>query len=272
MTHVDVEAALRHDDNIGRGEQSGDVFSDNIADLGLNVAHIMMLSPGSGLRLRGGLHIEQHARFDDLDLLSASIGASYRIQPVAGYTLPWFELGTSVERLSFRNSDIRDGWVNNIQATLGKNFTDRLSGRIGVVREWRNADEEGDKRWPTAYWGGSIFDWQHNKLFAMANYKFGMESTLYATLTRIYGDQVFTAAPNLIAWSKTSAIADDPAFGTRRAYRMGAISDLIELGVNTPLTASTTLDVGARHFYADADSGHEYDSTELRASLLYRFR
>lgn len=259
-THVDVELAAIHDDNLGRAESERDIFSDNILELGLTATRTILLTPNSGLRLRGGLHMAEHAKYTELNLMSANAGASFRIQPVSSYTAPWIELGVMLERQAFRNSDIRDGRVLVMEAIAGKRFTDRIGARAGISREQRWADN------------AKVFEWQNRRIFAMADYKLGLDSTLYASLSRIFGDQVFTTTPDPEFREYAKAIAKDPVFGARRAYRMGAVSDALELGVSMPVNSSNTLDIGLRRFHSDADGGHIYDNTELRASWLYRFK
>ena len=224
-THVDVEVAAIHDDNLSRAESARDIFSDNVLDVGLTLTHTLLLTPNSGLKLKGGLHLAEHAKYTDLNQITTNAGVSYRIQPVAGYTAPWIELGALLERQSFRGSAIRDGSLLALEAIAGKRFTDRIGARVGISRELRWADE------------AKVFEWQHNRIYAMADYKFGMDSTFYASLSRVFGDQVFTTTPSLDIYEYSKAVAFDPVFGTRRAYRMGAVSDVLELGVSTPLNA-----------------------------------
>lgn len=260
VTHADAELAYRHDNNLSRAESGRDTVSDNAIDLGTTLSWNRLLTPNSGLRLSGGLRLTEQARNSELSHMDIGAGLRYRIQPVAGYTAPWIELGASYDQQFYRDSGIRDGdrWVTD--AILGKRITDRIGGRIGANWEWRHADD------------GEVFEWQRRRLFASMDYKLGLDSTLYFTLTRVWGDQVFTATPAAAFRQVAKAIADDPAFGARRAYRMGAVASEVELGLNLPLNSVQTLDVGVRYFNADADGGHTYDSTELRISWLYRFQ
>lgn len=259
-THFDAELAASHDNNLGRAESGSDIFNDNMLNFGLAVTHNMLLTPNSGLRLRGGMHAVEHARFTDLNLVSANVGVSYRIQPVSGYTAPWIELGAMLERYSFRNSAIRDGRLLALEVIAGQHFTDRIGARIGIGHEQRHADNT------------NVFEWQRHRMYAMADYKLGLNTTLYASLLRDFGDQVFTTTPDLELREYSKAVAQDPVFGARYAYRVGAISNALELGVSTPLNSSNTVDIGLRRFHADAVGGHSYDHTGLRASWLYRFR
>lgn len=259
-TYIDIELAASHDSNLARAELAHDIFSDNLLDIGLTVIRSMWLTPNSGLRLKGGVHAVEHARFTDLNRTSANIGVSYRLQPVSGYTAPWIELGAMLERQSFNNSDIREGRLSAIEAVAGQRFTDRIGARIGIGHEQRRADNT------------NVFEWQRRRIYVMADYKLDLNSTLYASLLRNFGDQVFTTSPDLELREYSKAVAKDPVFGARYAYRVDAIADALELGASTPLNSSSTLDIGLRRFHAEAVGGHHYDNTELRVSWLYRFR
>jgi hypothetical protein len=184
----------------------------------------------------------------------------YRIQPVSGYTNPWIELGGGYQRQNYRNSKIRDGNIWSVDAILGKRFTDRIGGRIGASEEWRRADNE------------DVFDWRRHRIFAALDYRLGLNTVLYANVTHNYGDQVFTATPSPDLRAEAKAFADDPVFGARRAYRLGAKANTAEIGLNLPLNGSSTLDFGMRRFNAVTDGGDRYHETELRLSWLYRFK
>jgi hypothetical protein len=259
-THVDAELSLRRDNNVSRAEASADIQPDTIAGLDVNASRSMMLNANSGLLWRGGLKLAEYSRFDDLSHLDLSVGATYRIQPVAAYTAPWFELGVGAERQQFMGSSIRDGNVLTLDLGMGKRFTDRLRGRVGAGWERRYADDN------------EVFDWQRLKMQVTADFKLTPAVVVYGNASRAYGDQVFTATPAPAFRTAAKAIVDDTAFGARRAYRLNAVADVLELGGSFSLNSHNTLDVGYRYFQIDADGGHSYDGSEIRASWLYRFQ
>jgi hypothetical protein len=259
IVNADAELAFKHDDNLSRAESGQDKFGDNAVNLDLKLSWNHLLTPNSGLRLSGGLRLTEQARFDALSHIDLNAGIRYRIQPISGYTAPWIELGGGYQRQNYRDSQIRDGNVWSVDAILGKRFTDCIGGRVGVTEEWRQADNE------------DVFNWRRHRIFAALDYRLGLDTSLYANLSRDFGSQVFTATATPDFLRAAMAVADDPAFGLRRAYRLDAVATTVELGVNLPLNAANTLDFGARHFSADADGGHSYDETELRLSWLYRF-
>lgn len=256
---LDIEMGYRFDDNLSRGEMQRDQLSDQALDFGLNAGFTQMLTPNSGLRLNVFARQTTQQRYHDLDRLSLGAEARYRIQPVAGYTAPWIELGAGYEHQDYRDSDLREGEVWNATLQLGKRFTDRIAGRIGLGREWRDASDL------------DVFEWQRTRQFVLLEYKAGLDSTLYLQLQREDGDQVFTATPGPAYRTYAKAYADDPAFGVRRAYRMDAISRSLDLGWHLPFKVGA-MDLGVRHFQADADGGHTYEDSELRLGWTYRFQ
>jgi hypothetical protein len=259
-THVDAELSVRHDNNISRAEDGRDKFSDEITGLDLTITRSLMLTENSGLQLRGGLHLSQFAHFDDLSRLAVEAGILYRIQPVKAYTAPWFEVALGWQREEFRNSDIREGELLTLDFGVGKRFTDRLRVRTGYGWERRFADDN------------EIFEWQRRNARISADFKVSPVLTLYGAATRSSGDQVFTATPAPAFRDSAKAIVDDPVFGARRAYRLGTQAEVLELGGSFSVNSSHTLDVGLRRFKIEADGGHAYEGSEVRASWLYRFQ
>ena len=260
VTQIDLDLGYHFDDNLNRGEEERDRLSDQSLEAGIRASYNQMLSPNSGLRLMGSLRLVEQARYDELSQIAAGVGLRYRIQPVAGYTAPWIQLATGYEYLQYRDSEIRDGELMNAELMVGKRFTDRLGGRAGYHREWRDARD------------GDVFEWQRRTLFVGLDYRLQNAATVYFDVSRLHGDLVFTATPDPRYRREAKAIADDPAFGARRAYRMEASANQLDLGFNLPLGASSALDLGVRYFDADAEGGRSYDNVELRAGWLYRFK
>lgn len=257
---IDLELSAAHDDNVSRAESGRDIKPDNSLGLELKASRSLMLTPNSGMLVSGGVRLTEHAHYDDLSNLSANLTAAYRIQPVVGYSAPWLELGGMLQRLYFRHSDIRDGTLLETHMTVGKRFTDRirLQGSLGWEQRWADASD--------------VYELSRRRLFLLADYKLSPTAALYGSLSRDFGDQAVTSSPAPQLGRSARAIADDPAFGDRRAYRLDAIADIYGLGASIALNAGSTLDLGVQHFRISADGGHAYAGTELRASWLYRFR
>lgn len=257
---IDAELSATHDNNVSRATSSADIKSDNILAVGVTARQAYRVNSSSGVLLRGGVVLAELAQYDELSQIAVSGSVIYRLQPVVGYSTPVFDIETSLERTMFRDSDIRDGTIVQASFAASSRITDRIRLRSGVGLERRWADE------------GDVYQWQRGKLFFSADYKPTDRSTIYINLTRLYGDQVFTTSPSLDFRNVAKAVADDPVFGTRRAYRLGARADQLEAGLSIPLSTDQTLDIGASYSNIDADSGRRYQDGQFRASWLYRFR
>lgn len=259
ITRLDVELSARHDNNVSGAESDRDIMTDNILALDVRAARSLMLSTNSDLLLRVMGNLTQFQHIDDLSHVDVGAGASYRIQPVKAYTAPWFEVGIGLLRQNYLGSDIRDGNVLMLDASIGKRFTDKLRVSGGLGWERRTADDN------------EVFDWNRSKLFAAADFRFSPDITLYTRYSRAYGDQVFTASPAPAFLRVAKAIIYDPASGLN-AYRLNAIGNVFEFGSSYSLNPKSTLDVGVRYFQIEASGDHAYDGADFRMSWLYRFQ
>ena len=296
ITYFTADSSVIYDSNIVRSELSRDIEDDFALEAGLTAARSFRLGDKSGLVVRGGAHVAKQFRFEDLSRLSLEAGASYRIQPMVGFTNPWIELALGVARLEYRDSRIRDGWVSNAGISVGKYFTDRIRATAGWSYELRNAEQ------------GQVFDWHRNTVTLGVDFRLSENGTLYANGSRIYGDQVSSASvqvsnasnspspglifdpvtgtyitvngnsvSNLSSISNASkAIARDTALDKNAtnqyfAYRVGAITDVVEIGFNYAIKGNLALDFSLQYYNSDADGGLSYDGTNVRAGLLYRF-
>lgn len=264
-THVNLEAALEHDSNIGRSEYRHDIQEDTALLVGANASHSIRLTDNSGVVARAGIQLKEQAHYNDLSELSVNAGARYRIQPVPGFTMPWIDLSLGAERLEYRDSDIRDSWITNAGIAVGKYFTDRLRASFGWTVERRNAQDS------------SVFDLHNRRWQLDVDFRVTPQGTLYVKGARVFGDQVSSApqsslSPQPLQYAVQTA---DPALSehgeARNAYRFDAVVDTMEIGYNHALRGNLALDISARYFEGDADGGHVYRGYSARAGLLYQF-
>lgn len=264
-TRITTEAAVGYDSNVSRAERSSFQLEDFFLDVGIRASRSLRINDRSGLVFNAGAVAREQERYHDLGRISLSAGARYLIQPIAGFTAPWFEAGMNFERLEHRDSEIRDGWVNTFYLAAAKYFTDRLKMKVQAGWQYRNAE------------AGQVFDYHHRELRIAADYRTNAELTIYGGMSRIFGDQVSTAAGYANGgWSNAAkAYAHDAALedGSHvlNAYRVGAITNVLELGANYALCPGLALDFNVQQFGADADGGHTYDGYTASAGLLYRF-
>jgi hypothetical protein len=261
---LDVE--LERDDNVTRGVLDADRKSDTIASAGVGAAKALLLGPRSGMVLRADARYSHFADFDDLSNVALSAGAAYRVQPVVGFSAPWIELSGDLQWLRHADSDLRDGSIVSLAASVGSYVTDRirLSGGAGAQRR------SGD--------GTGLYDLSTTRLFGSLDYRVGARTTVYGRVARVDGDHVF-AAIDPVSQGWLSAIQEvlvgDAALGSGFVgYRVEASTVLFDIGVNVPFgTRTQALDFSLTRFDSKTDrDSREYDGTQLRVAYLYRFQ
>jgi hypothetical protein len=264
-THLGMEAAIAHESNIGRSEYSENVQEDISLHLGANISRSMRITANSGLVARAGIQLAEQAHYDDLSLFSASAGARYRIQPLPGFTAPWIDISLGAERLEYRDSDIRDGWISNLGLGIGKYFTDKLRMTAGWMAERRHAEDS------------RVYDLRNHGWHLGADFQLTPQGSIYAKAARIFGDQVSSSPQSSLSGlplhysAQTPDVALSEHGESRNAYRFDAVTNTFELGYNHAISGNTALDISARYFDADAKGGHTYHGYSARAGLLYRF-
>ena len=269
-TRFGLNVDYAYDDNVNRAAVSSERKPDSAVSAEGYGTRAFPLSEGSGIVVRGAAQVSQYLRFDDLSNLTLDGRATYRIQPVPGYTMPWLEIAAGGQWLKFRDSGLRDGTILFGSAGIGSWVTDRIRFAANAGRDWRRARE------------GEVYDGALTRLWATLDYRLPGAATLYGSATRLSGDQVFTASSGtaqtkLANWA--SASAPDPVFAgafggvAPIAYRLEATTLVYEAGVNFPLSGMQAIDASAGYFDAKSmQGGQRYAGATARLSYLVRFR
>lgn len=269
-TRFGIDAEVERDDNVTRGPQDADRRDDTLLGVGAFVTRSILLGPKSGAVLRAGAKYNQFTDFDDLSNIVLSARAAYRVQPVVGFSTPWIELAADLQYLSHADSELRDGTIASLTASVGSHVTDRIRLSAGAGLDRRNGDSTG------------LYDLSTTRLFATLDYRVGLESTIYGRIAHIDGDHVFTAIdPVSQGWliPISSVIVSDPALASGfggvapAAYRLDAKTLVYDIGFNFPLRGPHTLDVSLTYYKSETDrDAREYDGTQVRLAYLYRFQ
>ena len=260
-----LDAEIERDDNFTRGVRDADRRSDTRVGVGGEAVKALVLGPRTGAILRAGARYNHQADFDDASHLALTAGAAWRIQPKVGFSEPWIELAGDLQWLSHADSDLRDGTILSLTASVGSHVTDRVRLSAGVAADRRSGDDTG------------LYDLSTTRIFATADWRVGLRATLYGRISGVTGDHVFNA---IDATSKgwlipiSEVIVDDPALGSGfTAYRLEATTLLYDLGFNFPLGTAHALDFSLTHFRSETDrDARKYDGTQVRAAFLYRFQ
>ncbi len=263
-----LSADIVRDSNATRGLYDGKK-ADNIATIEGSTTRSWLLSPDSGLLVRGAARYSHFMDIEDISNIALIGRTALRFQPTRGFSAPWYEVAGQIQVLQHADSDLRDGAIATLEASAGSYITDRLqlSAGIGVDKRGGGGGTAG------------LYDLSNKRIFAAADLRIGVNNMLYARLMRQTGDQVFSSGST----SGLSAVwEDDPALraplglAVANAYRIDATTLAWEFGLNYPLGPEQALDFSVARYSSEAEegpaTGNKYRSTQLRATYLYRFR
>ena len=249
-----------HDSNPSRAQTGSGAGAENIEGARMTLLRSVLLDERSGVILTGGGAMERHSAYPGLNNFALDVHLGYRIQPSVGYTMPWYGLSIDLERRKYADSVIRDRTSAALELSAGKHFTDRIYSTIGIGVRRNVADH--------AY----VFDMTQSRHFINAGYKLSPQDTLYASLSRTRGDQVFGAGETYAVRGAVKVSDDDPVFGeSYYAYRMEAVSNIVETGVNFPVGRLGSWDISAKRSRTHAYGGQAYDYALMSISWRYRF-
>ena len=271
--YFDIALDLGYEDNLLRAEEESDRLREVTRNLTASVNYPVPLGEHSGLYLRGALDQEKHQNYGRFDNLRISASATWRYKPDLSYTAPWYSLGMTVADWSYQRSELRDSRVWELEAMVGKRFTDRISGRFGLAYRERHA---------TTQWLGllndeRLFDMTNRRWFAGLDYRYG-PVTLYGQYGVQAGDVVSTAVPTHKVVLASEEIQFDDAAPLsadgrwRFGYRLNATTRLLDLGANIALSRAAALDIALQYADVEAVGGNVYDNLALHVAYMHRFK
>lgn len=262
-----LSADVVHDDNATRGLFDGEK-SDNIVTLEGAATRSFLLSSQSGVLVRAAARYSHFTDIKDISNLALIGRAAWRYQPAPGYSAPWYELAGQAQLLRHADSELRDGSIVSIDASVGSHLTDRtrVAGGLGF-----------DKR----SGGGSVgqYDLSTNRIWGMLDVRVGARNTAYARLTRQAGDHVFSSGSTQglsAVWEDDPALRGPLGLAIANTYRLDATTFIYELGFNYPLSRTQALDFSVSRAESKVEEGlvqgNTYSAMQIRATYLYRFQ
>jgi hypothetical protein len=267
-----VSADVMVDDNVTRGLFDADIKGDTILTAEGSAVLSMPLGERSGALFRAAASYSHFATFTDLSNVALTGRAAWRTQPGRGFSSPIFEVAANLAWLQHSDSELRDGTIASLEASIGSHVTDRVRLGAGIALDTRDGGDPGRAG------EVAIYDMDDTRFWANIDWRFGNRNTAYARITQIDGDQVFNS---VTVSGLTGAWATDPALakelgGTVNSYRVDSTTQLYEIGVNLPLARAHTLDFSYLGYSAKAEEGtqkgNKYDGSIIRATWFYRFQ
>ena len=263
---------IAHDDNATRGLYDADRKGDTTLSVEGSATRSVLLGARSGALFRAAARYSRFATFDDLSNLALSGRAAWRIQPGTAFSSPIFEVAGNLAWLRHADSELRDGTIATLEASVGSHLTDRVRLGAGFGFDRRDGGDPGRAG------EVAIYDLDSTRFWVNVDYRFGARNTAYARVTQIEGDQVFNS---VTVGGLTGAWATDPAFAAELgratdSYRVDSSSTVFDIGVNVALVRAHSLDFLYTSYSSKAkegtQTGNKYSGSIIRATYLYRFQ
>lgn len=271
-TFINVEAKLKHDNNLTSARYSQDIVGDSAVVLGASAGNYFQLDDYDSLRVQGELNAEAYNTYHGMN--NISLGANLTLKRKWGLGLyePWSAIALSAARLDY-NNNVRDGWLYTAQIGAGKRITERWNLGVNLSLQKRTQDNE---LVITPGISGAPFNLTNHSIAFNADYAFNE----YTFLTLDYqwqgGDVVaskITVSPLHASFDAvTTAETLDTAFGfVGEAYRLSGTKHLLGVGIHTEITPNCALGFEYQRSITYGAGGNNYYKSLPALTFFYSF-
>jgi|GEM_PF-6096345 len=257
---LDLRPSTSYDQNVGRAQRSAEAEDDFSVGLDATAGYQMTLGQSSGLILKGGIEGRRYQQLHDLSNYRVHGSAAYLFQPGQGFSSPWYALSAGVSLVEHRNSAIRDGTRFDLGAQVGARITDRIALRAEYGYARRNA------------FTGDAFDIRDHTLQGTLEYTIQPRASIYAGYAFVTGDVVTNAAKDPRIKRVFTAVAPDPVFSGRPAWRLDGDTHNFRLGTTIGFSRRDGVDLSGRYFATDADGNNQWHGWQVQAAYVRRFK
>jgi hypothetical protein len=265
---VSTQARYRHDDNIGNAESSYDIVGDSIFGASFSLQNFVPLSAGYSLSVGADVGTELYGEHHGLSDTSVGLSLGLRKKWGLGAYAPWVRLGLAATRLNY-DYGYRDGWLYRTGLSAGKRLGERWNIWAEYAYERRTASSQ-----PELVPGisGDAYSQVNRNLLANAEFSWNEHTFLTVGALARNGDVVSTTEINVKLFAVSAGLAADPAFGDEAyAYKIGARSYGLTLGLGFAATRHALIGVGLQRLYTRGDGDNDYAKTILAVTWDYGF-
>jgi hypothetical protein len=264
----DIDAGVVHDSNLTRAQNAADVRPDAAATMSVTAGEFFAPTGNDGVTLVAFARGEAYRRYHGLDNLALGGRVYARHKFGLGYDAPWLAVGIEASHDDYRDT-LRDSDRLEVRAEAGRRLTREFDAAAGVVYD-RRYDSHGESLVPGI--PGTVFDLRGYGGYARVGY--AVTAALYADARVAVrrGDVVSTAQQSLPIFLVSSAIAEDPVFGSADlyAYRLRGTTWTGSTTASLALDDRSSLNLGFTVERTSAAFGNQYWSRVV--SLVFIFR
>jgi hypothetical protein len=271
-----VDAGLRWEDNIGFSSRKDDKVEDFTFEIGAGVDWAFIQTATTEMGIHGGVYHNEVDDVSDISKYGFEGSARYRGQSSGDLTAFWWKLDGEIRTLKHRESEIRDGYIWEVGATIGKRFNQRFGISGGYRYEQRKSTEDTGE--PAHWRANDVFDLKKNVLFINGDIALGPVTTLSLEFTYKDGDEASTG--RLLDWygwlGDTIPWGRDPAFGPDyEVWRVDAKQYIYDVSLSHSFNERFSIDGGYSYVDAEGDAGvwgpADYTNNVLTATVTFQF-
>jgi hypothetical protein len=265
---VGAQAGVRHDNNVGNSQNSGDIAADTITAVRLSAFQLIPFGDSYSMSFGGELSGESFHRLTGLN--NASLEGVFALKKKwgLGAFVPWARAAVSAGRSDYRDS-YRNAWVYRATFAAGRRIDERWNFWADYAYERRAAQAQEEV---SPGLSGDAFSGHSHNAGINAEYSLSESVSLAMRVSGRHGDVVSTTQPGANIYYDARALAEDPAFGDEfYAYRLIGTSYGIRAGVNWSPTAHSLLGAGFERLETRAGEGNDYNKSLVEITWNYSF-
>jgi hypothetical protein len=265
---IEAEVGMVHESNVGLAQLGRDKRNDEAVETAVSAGFALPVGERHLWSATADLKGVVWQHLTGLSHVAAGASTSFRTRLGLGADAPWIRLAGSFAREEY-DFDLRDGFRYRIGPSIGKRFWERLDVRLEYTFEEFIADHG---KQILARLPGDVFDLQSHTFAVRTDFFVTKTIALFASYAWRDGDVVSTSPRNATVFNASSAVTDDPVFGSRAfAYKVAATVQIMSAGVSVGLGDHFAIHGAYEHQTAQAWRGLDYTNHVVRAGLMYSY-
>jgi hypothetical protein len=264
-----MDFGARYEDNIGLASEKDDKVDDLTAHIGGGLGYMFVQTATMESGFTFSAYHNEVNKITDISHYGVEADLNYRGQASPDLTAIWWELKAHGRTLKHRDSEIRDGYMYDLGATIGRRFNERFGLSGGYRYEERVSTNDNPKGQMSAWNADKVFDLKKHVGFIHGDLSMGADTDLWLEFTYKDGDEATSGEwGTWLGWNIDWAW--DPAFGPEyQVWKIDAKQYIFDVGVNHQVNDMLNFETAFSYMDAKGDAGVFGDSDYKNWALTF---
>lgn len=265
-----IDAGLRWEDNLSLSPDKKDKVSDWTTHVSVAGNFGMVDTDTNQFTVGINAHYDYVVDTTDLSNYGAQAAFLYKHNFGVDFNDPWFAFGVDGQILEYKDSDIRDGYIFNFTATIGRQLNPKTGISGGYRNFLRRSTFQNSTQQQINWRSDEVFDLDRHNLFVRLDFAANEKTTIYGDLN--YFDGNVAASGRSFTNGGDFPRAWDRAFGwDYLVWKIDATGYEAKLGMGHEFNEKLILDAFVSYLGVSGESNNDYDNTIIQALLTYTF-